>query len=175
MLVTVGLQTLQRLPYIQYPVKFRGDKLNVLINFGNKDNAMTSIYVTQIVFAVKFIEIGAQKINSYPLKTYEIVSARFSFQDKEDKDWFFKKTFLLANISIEVILSMTFFTLSNVDINFETRGLTWKSFISADTLSTMSRIQPINKHNFAHTALDEKSGIFMLHVAAPNVIEMAIH
>ena len=39
-------------------------------------------------------------------------------KDKKGNSRFFKKTFLLADISKNVILGMTFFILSNAEINF---------------------------------------------------------
>ena len=47
-----------------------------------------------------------------------MVIASFQIQDKLRKPLFFQKTFLLAGFSVEVVLQMPFFTLSNVDIKF---------------------------------------------------------
>lgn len=38
-------------------------------------------------------------------------------EDKDEKSRFFEKTFLLAKISIDIVLSMPFFILSNIEIN----------------------------------------------------------
>lgn len=38
--------------------------------------------------------------------------------DKDKKSCFFEKTFLLAKISMDVALRMSFLTLNNVEVNF---------------------------------------------------------
>lgn len=69
--------------------------------------------------------IAAQKIDGLTLVTYEIVIAQVSIQDKLQTIRFFKETFLVANISIEVILGMLFLLFNNVNIRFaETNELT---------------------------------------------------
>lgn len=50
------------------------------------------------------------------LKTYGIVIAKFSIQDKLSKIWFVEETFLLADTKIGVVLGMSFLALSNANI-----------------------------------------------------------
>ena len=45
-----------------------------------------------------------------------MVIAAFQVFNKLSHSWFFQKTFLLTNISMEVVLGMSFLTLSNADI-----------------------------------------------------------
>lgn len=47
----------------------------------------------------------------------------FSVQDKLKKVQFFEKTFLLANINIEVVLKMLFLIFSNINIRFAEKKL----------------------------------------------------
>ena len=103
---------------IQYPVKFRKNKETVwpLINFGNEVNAITSAYAVVLGLKVCPTTIGAQKIYSSFLKTFGMVIASFQVKDKLGRDWFFQETFLLANINIEIVFGMLFFTLSNAII-----------------------------------------------------------
>ena len=68
--------------------------------------------------------VGAQKIDGSTLETYGMASAEFSFQDSPRKVLFFEKTFLLADISMEVVLGMPFLSLSNVDFQFGAGELT---------------------------------------------------
>lgn len=49
---------------------------------------------------------------------FGIVIATFLVNDKNEKVGFFKETFLLANISFDMILGMLFFILSNANIRF---------------------------------------------------------
>ena len=53
-----------------------------------------------------------------------MVLASFQIQDKLGTARFFQETFLLANISVEVVLGMSFVTLSNADIQFAEKKLT---------------------------------------------------
>ena len=52
------------------------------------------------------------------LNTYRIVITAFSVTDKANRVRFFEETFLVANISLEVIFRMFFLTLSGADIDF---------------------------------------------------------
>lgn len=62
--------------------------------------------------------MGVQKIDGIILKTFEMVIAVFSMHDRAKKVRFLKEIFLLADISMDVALRMSFFTLSNADIWF---------------------------------------------------------
>lgn len=65
---------------------------------------------------------------------------------------FFNKTFLLADISIEIVLEMPFFALSNVDIWFAKKKFAWISYITSKNLPTTQKMKLINKKLFAKVA-----------------------
>ena len=67
---------------------------------------------------IQSIKVGAQKIDETTLKTHEIVVAIFSIIDPADKVKFFKETFLIANVSPDMVFGMLFLTLSSRDIDF---------------------------------------------------------
>lgn len=75
---------------------------------------MTPTYVAKLDLVIRKTNIGAQKINSLPLVTYEMVLAGSSVQNKLRKVQFFEEPFLLADTSIKVVLEILFLTLSNV-------------------------------------------------------------
>ena len=52
-----------------------------------------------------------------------MVLASFQVEDKLRKTWFFPETFLLADINVEVILSILFLALSNADVQFTKKKL----------------------------------------------------
>lgn len=82
---------LDRISYIYYPLCFRKDKKNkmqALINFGSKVNTMTPAYILKLGLTVCRINVGAQKINGFTLKTFKVVLA--SFQMKEVQKSFLK-------------------------------------------------------------------------------------
>ena len=86
-----------------------------------------------------------------------------------------EETFLLADTSIEVVLGMPFLALSNADIQFDTESFTWRSYSAAEALPTTRRVELIDKHEFAKAALDENSETFVVHVAALEALEPAVH
>ena len=59
-----------------------------------------------------------QKIDGTTLDNYEIVVAAFLVTDKANRVRFFEETFLVANISSEVVFGMFFIILSGADVNF---------------------------------------------------------
>ena len=64
---------------------------------------------------------------------------------------------------------MAFLTLSNADVQFIEKELTWRSYTTGKALSTTKRIEFINKKEFAKMALDEKSETFFIHVTSLNL------
>ena len=85
---------------------------------------MTPKFVAKLGLSIWLTSIGAQKIDSLALKTYSMVIAGFSIQDKTSKIRFFEKIFLSADTSMEVILRMSFLALSNADIQSDTENFT---------------------------------------------------
>lgn len=167
--------SLKRVPYIRYTVQFQGKyKFKALIDSESEFNAIISAQVAKINLVVRFTNVNALKIDDSPLKTYRIVSIRFSIQDKKGEDQFFEEILLLANTSIEVVLGMLFLSLSNANINFETKDLIWREYLGNETLSTTSQVWLIDKHKFADAIINKNLGIFVLHVTIMKA-EIPIH
>ncbi len=99
---------------------------------------MTPAYATKLDLTVRKISVGAQKIDGLLLETYGIVSASFSLQDSLRRVRFFEETFLLANISMKMVLGMLFLAFSNADFQFDAEKLTWRFYITAEALPTTS-------------------------------------
>ena len=70
---------------------------------------------------------------------------------------------------------MPFLSLSNADFQFSAKEFDRSSYTIAEALPTTQRVELIDKHKFAKTALDENSETFVIHVAALNNLELAIH
>ncbi len=104
-----------------------------------------------------------------------MVTASFSLQDSLEKVQFFEETFLLADTSMEIVLVMLFLALSNADFQFGAEKRIWRSYTTAEALSTISRIKLIDKKEFAKAALNENSETFVVHVSALDVAEPSIH
>lgn len=59
----------------------------------------------------------------------------FQMNDKDEKFCFFEKTFLFANISIDMIFGIFLLTLSNVETNFNTQEYMLRLFTTAESIS----------------------------------------
>ena len=73
---------------------------------------------------VRVTDVGAQKIDVFSLAIYGMIIAAFRILDKLGCFRFFQKTFLLADINMEVVLGMPFLSLSNADVQFAEKELT---------------------------------------------------
>ena len=169
---------LDRVLYIYYLVQFQKDKATIqaLINSGSEVNAMTPAYAKQLGFRTRRTDVKAQKIDGSLLATYGMVIVAFQVKDKLGRAWFFQKTFLLADIRIEVALKMPFLTFSNVDIHFGKIVLTWRSYTTKEALPTTRRVEFIDKKEFAKAVLDENIKAFVVHVSSLSLrSKMMIH
>lgn len=95
---------------------------------GNEVNTITPAYTAQPSLKVQKTNIGTQKIDGSTFETFEIVIADFQIENMLGRVQFCQKTFLIVNITLEVIFKILFFTLSNVDIQFAKGELTWRSY-----------------------------------------------
>ncbi len=79
---------------------------------------MTLVYIAKLGLITQKTNLNTQKIDSSVLETNKMVIVGFLIQDRLEKILFFEETFLLANISIEMVLKMFFLTFSNINIRF---------------------------------------------------------
>lgn len=85
----------------------------------------------------------------------------------------FKKMFLLANISIKVVLEISFLSPNNANINFnEAKRFTWKKYSITKPLSIICQTELINKEKFAKTVLNINSETFVVYIVALKVFKM---
>ncbi len=134
MSVTASPEALQRVPFIRFPVKFQAQQVEALIDSGSEVNAMTPAFIANLGLSTRPTGVGAQKIDGSPLAMYGMAVTAFSLQDSLGKVRFFEETFLLADISMKVVLGMPFLALSNADIQFGAERLTWRSYTAAEAL-----------------------------------------
>ena len=132
-------------------------------------------FVAKISLTPRSTTVGAQKIDNSPLEIYSIVSAEFLLPDSLERVRFFEETFLLADTNMKLVLGMYFLSFSNADFLFSTREFDWRSYTTAEALPTTQQMELIDKHKFARIALDKNSETFVMHVAALNNLELAIH
>ena len=71
---------------------------------------------------------------------------------------------------------MSFLTLSNADIQFAEKNLTWRAYTNKDVLPTTRKVELIDKKEFAKAALDENIEAFILYVSFLCLrLKMTIH
>ena len=111
---------LARVPCIRYPITFRKKSVSMsaLLDSGSKVNAIHPTLARKLGLPIRPTDVGAQKIDGTMLNTFGMVVLAFSVTDKANQVKFFEKTFLVANVSPEVVLGMPFLTLSSADIDF---------------------------------------------------------
>ena len=92
--------TLERVPYIWYPVQFhrKNDKdkdkgVRAQIDSGNDINAMHPAYATKLVLCTRKINIDLQKIDGSYLDTFGIVIADCLVKNKLRRVRFFQRPF----------------------------------------------------------------------------------
>ena len=161
------MRVLDRVHYICYPIEFCKDKdkdVLALLDSGSKVNAITPAYTAHLGLKVRVTNVSVQKIDGSSLATYGMVITAFHVVNKLGRSWFFQKIFLLANISMEVVRSMPFLTLSNVDVQFAEKELTWRTYTIKKAFPTTRQVEIINQKKLAKAALDEKIETFVVHV-----------
>ena len=114
---------------------------------------------------IRKTNVRAQKIDYSALETFVMIIADFVIEDKASRPRFFQKTFIVADIKFEVILGISFFKISNVDVSFGKKTLTWKIYTTNKTLPTIKQVQIVDSKEFVIMALDIEGKTFVMHVA----------
>ena len=120
---------------IWYLVTFK-NQTEVLLNLESKVNAMSQTFAHQLGFNIQKTNVRALKINGTTLETYGMVVSTFSVSDKDGKERFFEKSFLLADVKLDIVFGMPFLTMSNTDVDFQAEDLQWRSYTIGDILPT---------------------------------------
>ena len=81
----------------------------------------------------------------------------------------------MADTKFEVILGMPFLKISNADVAFGERTLTWKSYTINKALPTTERVPLVDPKEFVIAPLDADSKTFVVHVAITKRKEMPVH
>ena len=130
--ILVSVKELKRVTCIQYLIAFPGsitqdgsalDLVSAFFDLCSDVNAMHPTFVERLGLVVQTTNVGAQKIDSTTFETYGMVVAAFSLTDQANRVRFFEETFLVANVSSNVVLRMPFLTLSDAKIDFPKKKL----------------------------------------------------
>ena len=114
---------------------------------------------------IRKTHIKAKKIDGSALKTFRIVIVEFQVEDKAKRPRFFQENFLVTNIKFEVILGMFFLKISNADVSFDKKTLTWRIYIINKALPTIERVQIVDPKEFIIAALNIDNETFVVHMA----------
>lgn len=87
-------------------------------------------------------------------------------ENKLDRAYFFWKRFLLAHISVNILLKMLFLTFNNTNIRFTNRKLTWRSYTNTKILLITKWVELIDKKKFVKMALKKDLKTFVIYVVA---------
>lgn len=79
---------------------------------------------------------------------------------------FFDKSFLLADINIEVVLGRSFPFLSNANVKFGIRRLLLRRDIAAKVMPTVKKMELVNTHKFVKVVLNKNPWTFVVYVAS---------
>ena len=94
-----------------------------LLDLGNEVNAMHPVFVKKLGLVMGTTNVGVQKIDGTTFEIYGMVIAAFSMTDQANKVRFFEKILLMANISPDVVLGISFLILSSANIDFTKKKL----------------------------------------------------
>ncbi len=162
------LEELERVPCIRYSVTFK-DQTEALLDSESKVNAISQAFIQQLSLKICKTNVRAQKIDGTTLETYGMIVSTFSMSDKDGRERFFEKSFLLTDVKSDLVLGMPLLTMSNADVDFQTRDLQWRSYTTKDVIPTTRQVELIGKKKFVATALDPEHEAFVVHVAALSV------
>ena len=159
---------LAQVPYNRHPITFRKKFVPVLalLDSDSEVNAIHPTFARELGLLIRITDVGAQNINGTMLNTFKMVVNAFPVTDKANRVRFFEETFLVVNVSPEVVLGMFFLTLSGADVDFSDRELRWKTYTNEEALPTTRRVELVGKKEFAIAALDPESETFVIHIAS---------
>lgn len=77
----------------------------------------------------------------------------------------------MTNISVKIVLRISFLFFSNAYLEFGVKKVTWRSYITAKTLVIAEKVELINNYEFIKVALDRNFNIFVIYVAILRVLD----
>ena len=97
--------------------------VSAFLDSGSEVNVMHPTFAKRLGLGMQTTNVGAQKIDGTTLEIYGMVVAAFSVTDQADRIRFFEETFLIANVSPDVVFGMPFLTMSGADVDLSKREL----------------------------------------------------
>ena len=159
-------QNLAQVPYIRYPINSRKQSVSTLLDLGSKVNVVHSAFTKELGLPIRPTDVEAQKIDSTMLETYGMVVAAFSVKVKTNRVRFFEETFLVANVSPEVVLGMLFLILNGANVDFLGLELRWRTYSTKEALPTTRRVKLVGKKEFVAAALNPKHETYVVYAGS---------
>ena len=92
--------------------------MSIVLDLDSKINSVHPVFAKKLGLPIRPTDIGAQKIDGTTLDIYGMVIAAFFIENKANQVRFFEEIFLVTNVSPKVVLRMSFFTLSDANLDF---------------------------------------------------------
>lgn len=109
-----------------------------------------------------------QKIDSLKPKSSEIVIASFIIRNKQKRFSLFMKSYLFANISINITLEIFYFIFNHIKIDFINSYLYWKTFIIIKALLITKQSDLIWEKIFVIAVFNHNNKAFISHITFIN-------
>ena len=109
------------------------------------------------------------------MDTYGIVVAAFSVVDKANWVKFFENTFLVANVSSEIVFKMPFLILSSANVDFSVWEFQWRTYTTKEAFFTTRYIKLVGKKEFAVVAFFLKYETYVVYVASLGSTSINVH
>ena len=136
---------------------------------------MNPTFAQKLGFYIWKINVGVQKIDGSNLETFRIVIADLKIEDKASRSRFFQEIFLVADTKFEAILRMSFLKISNANMLFSKKTLTWKSYTINKALPITKRVQIVNPKEFIIAVLDVDNKTFVVYMVLQKQEKMPMH
>ena len=77
--------------------------------------------------------------------------------------------------NIDVFYEMFFLSLTNTEVQFDIRNLTWRIYSTTKALLITRQVELIDKYKFPKANLDKNSETFIIHVPVLEAVQLVIH
>ena len=138
--------------------------VSALLDSGSEVNAIHPTFAWEQGLPIRTTDVGAQKIDGIMLNSFGMVVVAFSMTDKTNRVRFFEETFLVANISSEIVFGMPFLTLSGANVDFLGWKLRWRTDTTKKALPTTRLVELVGKKDFAAAMLDLEHETYIVHI-----------
>ena len=151
---------------IWYPIIIRKKTMSALLDLGSEVNIIHPTLAWELGLSIRPTDVRAQKIDGTILDTFRMVATAFSLTDKGNRVKFFEESFLVANVSPDVVLGMLFLTLSSADVDFLSRELRWRIYTTEEAFPTTRNIKLVGEKEFAAAAFDPEHETYVVYVGS---------